>query len=179
MDLPYSLALPDGVQHLSPWDTTSIGACLGTMGTPTANQAWSAANLAIFVPIRVSRPVKLAKAWWYNGSTVTHNIDIGIYSVDGVRLWALGSTAQGSASVIVSTNATYQFGPGLFYLAMNCDSASATFWAATSLNPSMQRALGLAQLAVGAAALPTTWSGYAARNYAFLPVFGVTVRSFV
>ena len=176
MDIPYSLSLPDGYGCISPFDLSSIASVLGTMGTPSA-ATWPTTNLAIAIPFRISRSIVLSKAWWYNGATVSYNVDVGIYSADWTKLGSIGSTAQGSASVIVSANLTTEFGPGLFYLAMAMSNALGTAWRSSSMTLSDMRACGCAQMA-SALALPANFTP-AAIGQAYVPVFGVTVRSVV
>jgi hypothetical protein len=169
---------PDGYGGVSPFDATSIGSCIGTLATP-ASAAWPSANLGIAIPFRVTTPIKFSNAFWHNGTTVSasYHIDVGIYSADGTKLGSIGSTAQGTASIIQTVALTTEIAPGQFYMAMSCDNASATFWKSTGITLNVCRALGMGQMS-SALALPAAFT-FAAMGYAYIPVFGLTYRSFV
>jgi hypothetical protein len=174
-DLPYGPILPDGWEHITPYDITSIAAVIGSMGVPSSNY-WPLSNLAIFIPIRVSRTIVTARAFWYNGAAVGYNVDVGIYSADGTNLGSIGSTAQGAANIIVSAALAVTFGPGQFYIAIASNNSSTMFRSA-SFSIQLAKVVGMGQ-ATSSFALPATVA-IATMAYAYVPVFGVTVRSFI
>ena len=181
MDITQQIVLPDGPGTITPFSLSSIGMA-GALGTP-ASTAYPVALDSIFIPFRVSRQVVTANAFWYNGSTVsaTYHLDVGIFDTDGVNLGSLGQTNQGSANVIQTAALSVKFGPGIFYLGIDCDNILATLFAATTITLQAERALGMLTgqsvfplpAIVTYANLPTLFST------SYVPVFGVTIRSFV
>ena len=178
-DVPATNTMPLMQGIISPCDITSIGAIVGTFSTP-ASAAWPTLYLAIFVPIRVSVPVKTTSVWWYNGATVnaSYKIDVGIYSADFTKLGSIGLTAQGTALVIQSVALATEFGPGLFYMAMTHNYIE-TFWRWNGITASCCAITGMFQqplsnpYSLPAVATPATV------GYAYIPVFGITARSFI
>jgi hypothetical protein len=176
-DIPASNTIPLLQGNISPCDITSIGSCTG-LGTPSSI-AWPAQYLALFVPFRISVPVKITNAWWYNGTPVSasYKIDVGIYSADLTKLGSTGLTAQGSALTIQNVALTTELGPGLFYMAMT-NNYTESFWSwAANLNKC--RIWGMfQQLLTTPYSLPATATP-AACAFTVIPIFGLTSRSFV
>lgn len=89
---------------------------LGASGISTN---YPAANDAIFLPVALTRPILVKRLFCHNGSVVSGNVDMGIYSVDGVRLVSIGSTAQAGTSALQFFNTTdIYLSPGQYYLAV-------------------------------------------------------------
>ena len=179
-DVPATNTMPLMQGIISPCDITSIGAIVGTFSTP-ASATWPAQYLAIFVPIRVSVPVKTTSVWWYNGATVnaSYKIDVGIYSANLTKLGSTGLTAQGTASVIQSVAINIKFGPGLFYMAMTHNNTQ-TFYQEHSVTAAgVYRAIGMfQQLLTTPYSLPAVATP-AAMGYGYIPLFGIYIRSFI
>ena len=124
-----------GSMVIHPFSPNSIGQKIvgqqTTFATGLADGAsavWPAANDALFIPFSLSEPVLVKRLGWTNGATVAGNVDCGIYDTAGVRLLSTGTTAQSGTSAIQSVDVTdTQLGPGLFYMALASDSATATF----------------------------------------------------
>jgi hypothetical protein len=137
-------------------------------------------NEAYYVPIFLPRSYNLKAMWMLNGAGVAQNIDIGIYSVDGVRLWSLGTTAQGAANtLVIYTLATpILLPPGTYYLAIVGSSGSGTFFHRAAFGRAgMLRLSGVMNQAT-ALPLPATatWSAFIRAK---LPVFGIaSITSF-
>lgn len=102
-------------------------AAIGLSGSAAANPV-NAANDAWYVPFVLNEPFTVRKAGWHNGTTVSGNVDIGIYSANGTRIWSSGSTAQSGTSVVqVVTPTAFTLAPGLYYLAIAVDNTTGTF----------------------------------------------------
>ena len=88
------------------------------------------ANEAYYIPISLRRSYMLRSMWMLNGSAVAQNVDIGIYSIDGTRLWSNGSVAQGAANalVIYALGTPMLLPAGTYYLAIVGSSGSGTFF---------------------------------------------------
>lgn len=98
-------------------------------------EAGGGANRAVYVPIVIPSVCVVRRVWWVNGSSVsaTYNIDVGVYAdaggIPGAKLVSSGSTAQGTASNVQFADVTdTTLSPNLYWLAIACSSASATFF---------------------------------------------------
>lgn len=142
------------------------------MGITSAASITWVANLAVFVPFGLAQPFLVKEVWWYNGSGAGNNIDVGVYDTAGNRLFSLGTTAQGSASAVVtSTTLTdYTLGPGDYYMAFACDGTTNDVggWAAVA---NVAAALGIGQMAT-AFVLPDPATIVPLTN-AVVPYFGL------
>ena len=171
------------------WPQAPIGARLGSYSpeapiavlsliTATWSAAnvfdWPAANQAIFVPLAVPAWQKCVTGWWVNGSTITgSNVDVGIYSIEGVRLASTGSVAMAGASSYQSASfaSIVELPPGPYYLAMACDGTTARGWGVSTPATNEGRIAGLLQMA-SAFPLPATatFAQWASTGY---PCFGI------
>jgi hypothetical protein len=125
----------------------------------TTAAVWPAALRVIYTPVVLQRPYTVTKAGWINGSTVAGNVDAGIYDENGNRLVSTGSTAMAGASTLQTVDITdTKVGPGVVFLAMVTDSATATFIINNSINVSLSRCSGIQQQLLGAMPLPATWT---------------------
>lgn len=158
--------------------STHTACCVaGISGRSTpVSGAYPTANKALFFPFRIGRPFSVVSAFWLNGATVSGNVDVGIYSTDGVRLASVGSTAQtGTAAVQVAALAVV-VDAGLYYVAIACDNTTATF-SRINAGASNQKVGGAAE-ATSAFVLPATVT-LATITTTFLPSFGLSSRSAV
>jgi hypothetical protein len=150
------------------------GAQWTTMGprTQSAPAAFPAANQALFFPLTITTPYLVTKCWWQNGATGGGNVDIGVYTLGGARLFALGSTAQGTTSSAASASIAtpYLLVPGTYYMAFACNSGTATF---LRYAPGVQfcKAMGYCEQAT-AFALPAT-ATFATSTSNYRPTFGI------
>lgn len=177
-EFPKQYAFPDPLVHVSTLAMTSVGSLpIGTASAP-ASAAYPTANLAILVPFRIGRPMTVTTMFAYNGSAVSGNIDLGIYSADGTKIVSTGSTAQSGTSVIQSISVTStQIGSGQFYMAVALDNTTGTLLQIPAKNAPANASMGLSQMA-SAFALPATVTfATCANNY--VPIIGLTGRSVV
>lgn len=108
-----------------------------------ASGVWTSANRAVYIPFKVELPVVVTAIGVPIGATSSGNIDVGIYTSDGVRLVSSGSTAMALAATLQTFNITDTLlGPGSFYFACAVDNATATVWR-VSLSARRLQALGL------------------------------------
>lgn len=140
------------------------------------------ANLAILVPFELERPVAYASLWVFNGSAVSGNFDVGVYTNDGTntaaRVVSTGSTAQSGTSVPQSVASAFTLQRGSYYLALCCDNTTATFFAKVPALVNIGETVGLAQVANGAVTLPSSLT-LAASTTAYLPMFGISQKAAV
>jgi hypothetical protein len=184
MDFPINFLEPCVIIH--PWSLESIGPILQASNSTgfgaTASATFPTANKALFFPFFLSKSITALQFLWYNGTVVSGNIDVGIYTEDGTRLYALGSTPQTGTSIIQSIGLLspgLTFGPGLFYLAITMDNTTGTLFrgkAHASLTQVMSE-LGAAEMAA-AFSLPAT-ATLTSLTVDYIPVFGLSVRNLV
>lgn len=175
-DWPLAPVFPAGLGHITPLSLESIGSASGGFSTPLASTTWGTANLAKYIPFRISQPYQVANAFCLNGATATGNVDIGIYDADGTRLASTGATALSGTTAIQTIALSVLLGPGQFWLAMSC-SASTTTFLASSYNANCMKAMGCYQQ-TSAHALPAT-ATFATIVAATLYMFGITNQSVV
>lgn len=143
------------------------------LGDPTSN-AYTLANYGIFIPFRVMAPTRIGKMFCFNGATASGNIDLGIYSEDGVCLASTGGgTFQSGLNKfqIVLMNTPVRVSPGQFYyMALSIDNVTSTVFSFTGYSAILLSIIGLAGK-TSAFPLPAT---VALTSYSrvFLPVFG-------
>ncbi len=178
MDWPDVLA-PNGpsfgMHH--PWGPGGVLCGLGSNAAGTSG-AWPAANLALFMPFVVTRPVVIENLAVVNGSTASGNIDMGLYAADGTRLVSVGSTAQaGTSAAQVFDITDTLLGVGRYYLALALDNATGTVQRAVASNAVIGRFAGMLEQ-TSAFPLPATAS-FAAYTRTALPNMAALARTTV
>jgi hypothetical protein len=129
-DFP-GVSMENALSVLSTWDprlSSLADAAIGTRAS-LASAVYTSASRAYYYPIEVNDFVTVTMMALFNGATVSGNVDVGIYDVNGKRLVSAGSTAQAGASTIQTFDVTdTALEPGDYYLAMACDNITATFF---------------------------------------------------
>lgn len=171
---------PDfGVQRAEGLSISVASALVGVSVTAPSNSSWSAANRAIYVPVRVPFRVTIAQIIIGAGATASGNFDVGIYTRDGSRLVSSGSTAKGSLTEQVIDITDTDIGPGLYYLAMAADGTGVysqySFLGASPLPLQKARMVG-ALMEESAFPLPAT-ATFAALTSSTLPSILAVQRS--
>lgn len=138
-----------------------------------AGAGWPAANLAIYVPLQLPFWYPVKRVFWVNGSTITGNYDLGIYSKGGNRMASTGSTAMTPASDLQYANLDILLSPGAYYIALLNDGTTNRAFGGTAITANAGRIGGLKEQAVGAATLPAT-ATFANYTRTLIPFFGLT-----
>lgn len=136
-------------------------------GHGLTSATWPVANLAVFAPIRIYKPISITQLLFANGSTISGNLDVGVYTLDGTRIVSTGSQAQsGSGSVMLFSITATLLGIGTYYIASAMDNTTGTSTRSTAtLGALMWKAAGLAEM-TSAFPLPATATlATAANNY--------------
>jgi hypothetical protein len=147
-------------------------------GSGISSLVFPSANRAIFLPFAVFTNIKPLSMFVINGATAAGNIDVGIYSLGGTKLWSNGGTAQSGTSAIQSFSVTgLELSPGTYYFAVAESSTSATLYRGSTGTLSYDKMTGLAQMATAyplpaSATLATATSDY-------IPIVGLTTRSVI
>lgn len=104
--------------------------CVGLVPTYlNSTQVWPTANLAIYVPLRVTHPIVARKLVWVTGNAVSGNYDIGLYDATGKRLVSSGSIAvSGTDTLILFDMADLQLEQQIVYLAFALSSATCRYY---------------------------------------------------
>ncbi len=98
------------------------------------------------------------RVWWVNGSTITTtNVQFGVYTDEGILIYATASTAMvGASSVQYVTPATpFVLSGGACYFAWTCDNTTSRGFAPTGTALNM-RLIGLLEETTGTFGLPAT-----------------------
>lgn len=154
--------------HLSIDNLT--GGWMTYQSSAATSTAWGTANRAIYVPIRVPHRITVKELGYVCNSTATGNIDIGLYDSAGTRLASTGSTAKANSTKTVALDVTdTTIGPGLYYVALNNDTTTDTFYCFSDTAPN-PAARGILTQAVGAVTLPATATWALDQTLAFIPL---------
>lgn len=97
----------------------------GSSSSPAA-VTW-VANQAVYLPVFLPWEYPVKRVWWCNGSTnTTTNVDFGIYTPSGARIYSTGSTAMGTVSVpqYVTPSTPFVLPAGQYYFAWVCDNTT-------------------------------------------------------
>jgi hypothetical protein len=118
--------------HLSSLSQWGIGHEVRVVGGGVSPGAivWTA-NQAVYMPIAIPWSYPVRRVWWVNGSTVTStNVDFGIYSLGGKKIFSTGSTTQVGASLpqYVTPATPFVLAAGSYYFAWVCDNTTARGW---------------------------------------------------
>lgn len=166
---------PREPEIITTFGTRSLGHVQKLSVGGTTSGAWPAANRAIYVPFHVLNNYTVVKLGIRNGTTVTGNVDVGIYDANGTRLISSGSTAQAGTSTVQEFDVTdTTLTPGWYYLAAAMDGAGHTFRVAPSVGVGWMRCLGMYQQAT-AFPLPAT-ATFAAIGTSYLPHLAASSR---
>jgi hypothetical protein len=72
----------------------------GSSGTLLPGSFAWVANQAVYMPVFLPWEYPVKRVWWANGATnTTSNVDFGIYTPSGQRLYSTGSTVMGTVNV--------------------------------------------------------------------------------
>jgi hypothetical protein len=161
---------------ISPFALAACGVDIAAFGSAApVSTAWGTANLARAFPFGLSEPALAQKVWWMNGATVSGNIDVGVYTLDGARLFSSGATLQATINVLQEVDITdFWLGRGTYYCVLSASSATATLFT-DGFNFHFAKAMGWWQAAT-AHPLPATLTP-AAMTSSIEPLFGVAFRA--
>lgn len=167
---------------VTPWAVESLHGKLSlgsvlSVGS-IASAVYPSANLAIYVPFNLVTPVLAKQIFWYNGATVSGNVDVGIYDEKKRKIISTGSTLQAGINSLQRIDITDTWlGTGLFFLAISMDNVTGTLFSNTSGNVMWWNILGVYQQAT-AFPLPDP-ATFATPTSDYMPMFGFTTRSVI
>ncbi len=118
----------------------------GLAGASSA--AWPIANTARFFPVIVTEPFLATQMFVFNGTAVSGNVDVGIYTSEGKLIVSMGTTAQSGTSAIQTFNITDTLlNPDLYYIALALSNTTGTFLQHTFGDSQQTREIGVLQMA--------------------------------
>jgi hypothetical protein len=125
--------------------------------TQAVSITWSA-NRAVYMPMIIPWEYPVKRVWWCNGSVIGNNVDFGIYSPSGARLYSTGSTAQVGTSVpqYVTPSVPFVLPAGMYYFAYACDTSNANRAFGNVVTTAANGAVGGLLSQASAFALPAT-----------------------
>jgi hypothetical protein len=85
------------------------------------------ANNAFYIPILIPWPYPMKRIWIYNGTAISGNVDLGLYSRQGSKVVSTGSFAHAGASAMQYRSLSYLISPGSYFLAFSCDNGTSNF----------------------------------------------------
>jgi hypothetical protein len=142
-------------------------------GSGPGSATFPASNDAIFVPLYLSQATLVKRLFSSNGSAVSGNIDVGIYTENGARITSSGSTAQSGTSTLQFFDITdIVLGPGRYYLAVAMDNTTGTLF---RVNPTLLHVIktGVVKQA-SAFALPASATLVTA-TASYIPMIGIEI----
>jgi hypothetical protein len=122
---PFRDVMAGGMPHI----VLTMGRTSPSNSTISSSGAvWPTAEKAIYSPIDIPWICSLRKVFVSNGSVVSGNLDVGLYTSAGVRLWSAGSTAQSGTSTeqVVDVSPDLALTPGLYYVGLVLDNTTGT-----------------------------------------------------
>lgn len=173
-DFPVSGQLPLFVHNWGEYGAFEFTRIAG--GVAVASITWPVANTAFYVPLWIPWTYPVRRVFWVNGTSVTSvNMDLGIYSSAGERIYSTGSTAQVGASAVQYVDPTdFTLSPGRYYMAVACSSTTANRGGQGTTAPTVPRIrLGGVLQEASALPLPNTMTPSAVAN-ACVPFCGFT-----
>jgi hypothetical protein len=173
MDFPGNVLPPLFIHSCGRYSNIWVRNAISSSAPATAtDRSPNNANLSYFCPIWLPHPYMIRRAFCPNGSVVAGNIDIGVYSPGGTRLFSTGSTAQAGTSTMQYINLDAYLMPGSYYLAIAISSTSAMLSGGLPSNYVMKIG-GWLQHSGFPLPASATFASYASSS--FFPLFGVTM----
>lgn len=162
--------------HLHNWGPYGIRGQSQQLGMGN-NIVWPGANLAIYSPLIVPDTFPAVSIFLANGSNLTGNICLGIYSEAGARLATTGTIARNTASSLQFVALTYTLNRGRYFIgAVASEGVTGTYARSTPPTVGLTRALGVRQEALGATVLPANMTPVAVTT-TFIPSVGLSQRA--
>lgn len=115
---------------ISIYSEECLGGSLASIANSSHNNNFgvNAANDAYYIPFQIDAPFTVRSVGVHISTTSSGNIDVGIYSENGTKIWSAGSTAMGTANLFqLWTPTAFTLAPGRYYMAVGCSNTTGTF----------------------------------------------------
>lgn len=165
---------------ITPIHMEAMGPTNGFAGqavTSYVSTQWPTANLALYYPFTLTKPILVRQMYNVTGTTSAGDVCVGIYDWAWTKIVTASST-QGTASVVQAFNVTDTvIGPGQFYLALMMSSTTGTFTKGTFGLFSETNALGMAQQVTAGTLPPVATPATVSTGNNTVALFGLTTRT--
>lgn len=141
----------------------------------TISTAYPTASLAMFYPFYVIAPTTYARAFVFNGTVVSGNIEIGIYDAKGRKVTSVSAVQAGTSQLQLIDLTDFTLYPGLYFLALVMDNTTGTIMCSNAPSAAHLGFAGAFQMAA-ASPLPNA-ATFALPTTSLLPYFGFSQRS--
>lgn len=173
----FNTASAGQAQVLSVFSPGGALSCAGVNTTWNINHTWSVANLATYIPVRITHPVLVQSLGWVSGDVVSGNYDIGLYDAVGTRLASSGSIAVPGANTFVTFNMTdLRLEDRIVYLALALSSGTCRYYGYTVGELQEYRVAGFLEQA-SAVPLPAVATFAALTNNPPRPIVAMPARA--
>lgn len=115
---------------ISIYSDESIGGGLAAANATSHNNNFgvNASNDSYFVPFQIDAPFTVRSVGIHISATSSGNLDVGVYSEGGTKIWSAGSTAMGSTNAFqLWTPTAFTLPPGRYYMAVGVNNTTGTF----------------------------------------------------
>ena len=164
------------------WSAESMGVVLPSLlvAAPNGGTNWAEVNRVIYVPLLLTHPFSLVRFWWANGTTLSGQIEVGLYSASGTRLATTGSIGGGVAAGTQSaapTAGTIVLAPGFYRLAVTVNQINRRLLKFSSTVQNFRK-LNVYEELTGGFGLPAT-ATLGTNLSAWVPVFGISEHALI
>ena len=129
----HRVVAPPHIHMYSPESSSNYVTMMGGASLNSiASAAWPSANRAYLFGFYLTRRTRFQRLWIFNGSAVSGNFDLGVYSTDLNLITSSGSTAQAGTNQIQTVSIDIKIGPGLFYVAAVLNNTTGTTFKTTA-----------------------------------------------
>ena len=133
---------------------------------------WPAANRALYLPFYIPCKMPIRRVWWHNGGTANGNVDFGIFSKNGSKIFSTGSVAQAGINAPQYVTVDQWLDTDTYFMALALSSGTGTIFRSTGVSLTDCRLVGMLQEAA-ALPLPNAMTP-AALAAVFVPLCGIT-----
>ena len=146
------------------------------LGASFSSSSWPLADRIIYCRLFIPEDFTVLRVWWTNAGTVTGNVNVGLYTIAGTKLWELGSTAaSGTNQIQYADMADQAHSAGEYFLAIQ-KSTTGSLYAKTTVGLNVVGMNGALRTEDAASfALPAT-ATFAMPASAWTPLCGLDLR---
>lgn len=138
------IQFPYPVITIGPGTKESVGEAMGTQGWTDTNNSTS--NRSILWPFRIYQEITVKQLMCMNGRTVSGNLDMGVYTIDGRLVGHTGAKAQAGTHRPQAVAVNFNLAPGTYWLALVLDNTSGFFYRRSPTLAGLAQSAGVSQV---------------------------------
>lgn len=140
----------------------------------SASSSWGTSNQGVYLPFTIPFDYTIRRVFWVNGSVLTGNGCLAIYTSGGNQIYSTGAIARSGASAIqfVTPASPITLRPDTYYLGLSIGTTTNGIFGSTSVTAIIARTIGILQQA-SVGTLPTSMTPIAPTT-AIYPLMGFT-----